>query len=149
MAAIGSYLACFSIAAAMKLIACSTIAGPADLGLPAWNGGSGSYSIANCVNFAASSPRNFGEHYQSKIDPSRDAASRDAVSVYYYRASIGSAANMRRASRVAQWDVALYPLSKPAAPSRSDPLHTEVTYFDREARSPRKARASRSCIIAC
>src|ERR1700738_2949103 len=104
----------------MKLIACSTIAGPAALGLPALNGGSGSYSIASCVNLAASSPRNFASSTRPKSIP---AVTPPPVSAPY----------IRSASRADQGEGVLYLFSKPAAPSSNDPLHTDVMYLDRVA----------------
>ncbi len=44
------------------------------------------------------------------------------------RSLTGSAPKRVRKSRMAQWVVALRPSSSPAAPSRSEPLHTEVVH---------------------
>ena len=63
------------------------------------------------------------------------------------RASTGVAPNSGRYSRHAQWLVALYPRMSPAAPSRSEPEQTEVTYLAREPRSARKPMTSESVMM--
>src|SRR5438093_49664 len=136
------YPVCLSISAAMRLIACSTRAGPAVLGLPASNGGSGAYSMANCVNLAASSPRNFARSTSPKSIPAVTPPPVMRFRSTTTRASTGSAPKVRRASRADQWHVALYPCKRPAAPRKIDPPHTEVTYSARLPRSARNASTS-------
>jgi len=58
------------------------IAGSAVLGLPELKGGSGSYSIASCVNFAASSQ--LREYHQTGVDSGGHAATRDPIAIDHH-----------------------------------------------------------------
>jgi hypothetical protein len=69
--------------------------------LPDRNGGLGSYSGAKCVNFAASSPRNFARSTSPKSIPAVTPPPVMRFRSTATRASTGSAPNALRASRVA------------------------------------------------
>ena len=104
--------------------------------------------MANWVNLACIFSAQPGEAPPvRKLSFRLSPASCNAVHIYdYARIHRLCTLNDRRPSRAAQCDVALQPLSRPAAPSRScNLLQTEVTYF---ALAPRFARNASTSALA-
>src|SRR5262249_57214819 len=97
---------------------------------------------------ATSSPRSFASSTRPKSIPAVTPPPVTRLRSTTTRASTGSAPNRGRSSRTAQWDAALYPCSKPAAPRMREPLHTDVTYWVWAARAVRKSSTARSCMAA-
>jgi hypothetical protein len=107
--------------------AAASTSGGALSGVPASNGGAGAYSICNWIACAAAGPANSATMVRAKSIPAVTPPPVNTVPSRTTRPAVGMAPNAESKSREAQCDVARLPRSRPAAPSTSAPVHTELT----------------------
>ena len=95
-------------------------------GVPALNGGAGAYSICSWISWAVSDPISSAAMLNAKSIP---AVTPPLVITSPSRATrlrSGVAPKAVKNSLANQWQAARLPRSSPAAPSASDPVHTDV-----------------------
>jgi hypothetical protein len=112
---------------ALRSRTCARIAGGALSGVPASKGGSGAYSIPSWIACAISGPAISAIRVNAKSIPAVTPPPVIKLPSRTTRPGSGIAPNSASWSRQAQWLVARLPRKRPAAPSSSDPVHTEVT----------------------
>lgn len=106
---------------------CSTSSGPAFSGLPQSNGGAGSYSRPSWVKRALGSPSSSARTVSPKSMPAVTPPPVIRLRSTTTRSGTTCAPSGASSSRNAQCVPARWPSSRPAPPSTSDPVHTEVT----------------------
>src|SRR5882672_1888895 len=110
-------------------------------GRPASKGGAGAYSSASCTACAVLASVSSAASVSAKSIPAVTPPPVIILPSLTTRAASGTAPKTASKSRYAQWQAARFPLINPAAPSRSEPVHTDVTYFAFEWRQIAESKA--------
>src|ERR1700722_8036342 len=125
--------------------AAATISGRARSGRPASNGGAGAYSIPSCTTSANSPPTISPTTVSAMSIPAVTPPPVMMLPSRTTREGSATAPNPGSRSLHAQWQAARFPRNRPAAPSRSDPVQTDVIYRACSARRriwPRNSASS-------
>ena len=95
---------------------------------PLSNGGCGSYSMPSWIACAISSPATCAARRNAMSIPDDTPAAVMILPCSTTRSDVGVAPNSFSMSSAAQCVVAFFPCSSPAAPSSSEPVHTDVVH---------------------